>query len=121
MKFLVDEAVSWMVAQALEEAGHDAVHVRDVGLSAADDQAVLDRAAAEGRVIVTQGTDFGTILMSAGAPSASVVLLRLRDGRPSIQATLLLQNLASVAEDLREGAIVVLGESRIRVRRLRAS
>jgi predicted nuclease of predicted toxin-antitoxin system len=33
MRFLIDENVSWRVAELLTKAGHDAIHVRDaVGL-----------------------------------------------------------------------------------------
>ena len=52
MKFLVDNPVSPLVAEALNAAGHDAVHVRDRGLHQADDEVLGDIAAVEGRMIL---------------------------------------------------------------------
>ena len=43
-------------------AGHDAVHVRALGLQQACDSDLFDLAAREGRVIVSADTDFGTLL-----------------------------------------------------------
>ena len=42
MKFLIDNNLSPLVADALKAAGHDAVHVRDLGMQAAPDETVLE-------------------------------------------------------------------------------
>jgi predicted nuclease of predicted toxin-antitoxin system len=120
VRFLVDQAVSPQVAHALCVGGHDAVHVRDIGLAAASDLVIIERAFAERRAVITQDTDYGTLLIKSGARRPSVVLLRVRDGRPEVHARLLLSalKLASLARDLESGAIVVLSEATIRIRRL---
>ncbi len=47
MRFLIDNALSPVVAERLRAAGHDAVHVRDYGLGAASDEEVFARSAQE--------------------------------------------------------------------------
>ena len=119
MKFLVDSALSPLVATRLNESGHDAVHTRDRGIESADDSEVLRVALAELRVLVSADTDFGTILALTGEPQPSVIQFRRgTQRRPKQQVELLLANLGAVAEDLVAGAIVTIEQDRIRVRAL---
>jgi len=119
VKFLVDENLSPLVATGLCDAGHDAAHVRDVGLRAAGDTAVLEFARENGYVVVSADTGFGTLLAAAGSSAPSVVLIRRTvDRRAGRLLALLLENLDQVEQVLGEGAVVVLEDARVRVRRL---
>ena len=55
MRFLVDNALSSEVARLLKDAGHDAVHVRDYELRAAEDPIILERAGSEDRILISAG------------------------------------------------------------------
>ncbi len=44
IKFLVDNALSPLIAVKLRQAQHDAVHVREIGLSSASDPMIFDHA-----------------------------------------------------------------------------
>lgn len=50
------------MAELLRSTGHDRVAVREVGLGDAPDDDILGRAAVEDRIIISHGTDFGTLL-----------------------------------------------------------
>ena len=94
------------------------MHAVELGLEHADDDAVLARAGAEQRV-VTGDTDFGALLALARTRSPSVILFRARNlPRAADQARIILRYLDDVADDLSEGAVVVITDDRIRVRRL---
>jgi len=120
VRLLVDANLSPKVAAQLTGAGFEAVHVADVGLLTAPDDAILRYAAANEFVIVSADTDFGELLAaSRGAVSPSVILLRSADHlTPNQQAALLAANLPAVADDLDAGALVSIARGRLRVRAL---
>lgn len=119
MKFLIDNNLSPVLAELLKAAGHDAVHLRELGMQAATDEAVLAHARSESRVLISADTDFGGLLARSGAPSPSVLLIRRLAGRRAVDQSAIIQaNLEQVAEDLETGAIVVLSDEWVRIRPL---
>jgi predicted nuclease of predicted toxin-antitoxin system len=118
VKVLVDESLSVRVAKALESAGHDAVHVSDLGMLGAPDTDVMAAASADGRCLVSVDTDFGELLAIGRHSGPSVILLRRAPHRPDAQVPLLVAALDQLQEDLTAGAIVVLRGERARIRRL---
>ena len=119
MRFLLDQNRSPRLAVLLREAGHDAVHTLDLGLAEAEDDEVLDVADGQDRVLISGDTDFGALLALWHRTSPSVVLFRARNlPQASQQAAIVLEHLDEMSQDLQQGAVVVIGDDRIRVRRL---
>lgn len=119
MRFLIDQCLSAELAEGLAVAGHDAVHVAAYGLSRASDDEILARAVHEDRVLLSADTDFGGLLAARDATLPSVVLYRRRTRRrPHEQVMVLLANLAALEGDLNAGAIAVIDDRGIRIRRL---
>jgi predicted nuclease of predicted toxin-antitoxin system len=119
VKFLIDNNLSPLLAEGLKAAGHDAVHLRDLGMQAEPDPAVLQRAQTDERVLVSADTDFGGLLARSRATGPSVLMIRRLAGRRAAeQSAIILANLDQIAEDLAAGAVVVIGDDWIRIRRL---
>lgn len=118
MRFLIDNALSQLLAEGLREAGHDAMHVRDHEMQSASDMEIFKFAAAQDRILVSADTDFGALLALWHDKKPSVILLRHPHKRPRSQAALLLANLATIEEAVEQGCIVILEANRIRVRSL---
>jgi len=119
VKLLLDANLSPEVARILREAGHDPLHVGDIGLLSAPDPEILQAAAKEERILLTADADFGALLALGALASPSVLLLRSADHlRPVEQAELIAANLPRIAEDLERGAIASLTSDRMRVRAL---
>lgn len=119
MKALIDANLSPRIIDSLREAGFDAVHVVDLGLLAATDDEIFDRAAADGLTVITADSDFGMLLAMRRATSPSVVHLRhIAELGPDEHIALLVANLPQLTEVLDRGAIVSLSPTRLAVRDL---
>jgi predicted nuclease of predicted toxin-antitoxin system len=116
VRFLADMGVDVRVVQWLRAHGHDANHLRDEGLHRLPDGEIFEKAIAEDRVILTFDLDFGEIMALSRGRKASVILFRLRNTRTPHVIERLAAVLTASAEALEKGVVIVVEESRHRIR-----
>ncbi|MBI2967555.1 MAG: DUF5615 family PIN-like protein [Bacteroidetes bacterium] len=117
MRFLIDNALSPIVARQLKKSGLDAQHVRDIQLHNASDHVIFRYAYSNDRIIITADTDFGFILSRWKKNKPSVIIFRKGSERePVRQTNLLINNLDNLKEPLTKGSIVIIEPYRIRIK-----
>jgi predicted nuclease of predicted toxin-antitoxin system len=62
MRFLLDQDVYALTARFLENAGHDVIQVKQLGLSQASDEEILRTAQEQNRILVTRDRDYGNLV-----------------------------------------------------------
>jgi predicted nuclease of predicted toxin-antitoxin system len=83
MRILANENFPREAVEALRDRGHDVAWVRTDSPGSSDD-AVIERAAAEARVLITFDKDFGELAFRRGLSSPSgVILFRISQDSPS--------------------------------------
>jgi predicted nuclease of predicted toxin-antitoxin system len=82
MRFLADENFPKHGVETLRELGHEVSWVR-IDAPGSSDPAVLRRATADERVLITLDKDFGNLAVRHGLPASSgVVLIRVGGSAP---------------------------------------
>lgn len=112
MKLLLDACMWQGAVTALRAAGHDVSWVAEWGRDPGD-EAILARAAAEGRVLVTLDNDFGELAVARRKPHAGII--RIVADSVWVHAELCERVLARHAAELARGGVAVVETGRIRV------
>jgi predicted nuclease of predicted toxin-antitoxin system len=117
-RILLDQGLPAKVTSVLRRAGWDAVHVREIAMSEAQDVDILEFAARESRVAVTLDRDFPQILALTAAKRPSVVLIRQQRLRAAAVAALLESLWREYEGVLESGCVVTVGAHGTRVHTL---
>lgn len=117
MRWAADECVSRSIVENLRAEGHDVLFVAD-GFRGKTDEFVFLLAASEGRLLLTQDSDFGELLfrrISLNVPG--IVFIRIPPERAALRWPRLKAVIDKIGETL-FGRIVVIEEQRTRSRAL---
>ncbi len=116
MKILIDMNLSpdWVDAFAAQVI--ESVHWSTVGDARAEDEELMRWARDRNYIVFTHDLDFGMILALTQAESPSVIQVRAQDVLSSHLANTVVAVLQQNEMVLEQGALVVLDESRARVR-----
>jgi predicted nuclease of predicted toxin-antitoxin system len=118
MRFLADMGVATRIVEWLRAQGHDATHLRDEGFQRMTDRDIFRKAATERRILLTFDLDFGEILALSRESAVSVVLFRLHNTSTPHVIERLKVALDQTKEVLEASSMLVVEESRLRMRRL---
>jgi predicted nuclease of predicted toxin-antitoxin system len=106
MRFLVDECTGPAVARWLRSRGFEVFSVYDQARGL-DDEAVLQKAFAEGWLLLTNDADFGTKVFRERRPHRGVIFLRLADERNANKIEILRLLLDEHSDRLADRFVVV--------------
>ena len=118
MRFLADAGISPKTVEFLRQLGHEAIHVRTLRLQRASDAVLVEWARADSSVVITFDLDFGEILALGVMDKPSVIIFRLADERADSVNRRLSVVVDERLTDLQSGALILVEDTRYRVRKL---
>ena len=118
MRFLADAGISPKTVEFLKQLGHEATHVRTLGMQRAPDAQVIALARTDGSVFLSFDLDFGDLLALGVTDKPSVILFRLADERAESVNRRLSTVLSEQVTELESGALILVQDTRYRVRKL---
>lgn len=118
MRFLVDEDLPLAVTGLLQNLGHEAENVRNVGLRGATDSKVASYALQNGLCLVTADTGFADIRNYPPSRYKGIVVLRLPSKANSMIILEMLRSALTQENLLAElpGSLAIIESDRVRVR-----
>ncbi|MBI5917718.1 MAG: DUF5615 family PIN-like protein [Bacteroidetes bacterium] len=116
MKVLIDMNLSPEWVSIFKNEGWEAVHWSAIGVQSAPDTILMRWANENGHIVFTHDLDFGAILAATRADSPSVFQVRTQDVMPEVIGQLVVATLRKFSQELNDGAIVTVNETKDKVR-----
>ncbi len=106
MKFLVDHQLPPALARLLQSLGHDALHVRELGLVEADDAVIWRQAISNGQVVISKDEDFWYLAIAPGS-AGRLIWVRIGNCRKQALVEVFRSRLASIVAAFETGSRIV--------------
>ncbi|MBI5583062.1 MAG: DUF5615 family PIN-like protein [Deltaproteobacteria bacterium] len=116
LRLLADESCDFAIVRALRSAGYQVTAVAETRPSAADSE-VLEAAAHERQLLLTEDKDFGEWVFAHGRQTSGVLLIRYPAGSRSLMIEAVLELISNHQKELLN-AFAVLEPGRVRIRSL---
>jgi predicted nuclease of predicted toxin-antitoxin system len=116
VNLLADECCDALLVGGLRGDGHDVVYIRE-SAPGSDDQAVLQLAVSQQRILITEDKDFGELVVRLKLPAYGIILLRVNPADTPLKLARLRDLFQHHALRL-PGSFVVADEVRARFRPL---
>ncbi len=118
MRLLLGMNLSLYLVDIFTEQGWQALHWSAVGDPGADDFSIMEWARDNGYTVFTHDLDFGTLLAVTHAQGPSVIQVRTQNILCQDFCARLIQTLRKYGPALEKGALMVIDETKSRVRLL---
>jgi predicted nuclease of predicted toxin-antitoxin system len=106
VEFVADESCAGPVIRALRAAGHHVIAITEFS-KGIPDEAVIERAFDQGRVLITEDRDFGELVYARGRSSAGVVFVKFPSRARSAKPAAVVEALAKLGARLGNGFAVI--------------
>lgn len=117
MRLVIDESVGYPIIERLRQDGHEILAIEDLA-PAADDTIVLDIAAREASILLTEDKDFGDLVYQHHLPiGPGIILLRL-EGMTTLEKCERVASILRARAAEFGGAFTVIMPNSVRIRTL---
>ncbi|MCB0483623.1 MAG: DUF5615 family PIN-like protein [Saprospiraceae bacterium] len=116
MKFLADEGVDRSLVMMIRKAGHDVSYIAE-DIQSTDDEAILEIANREYRILITRDKDFGELVYRMKRIHSGILLIRAEE-LSSTTRSQMVSDFITENSRLLEGNFIVIQAGAARLRKL---
>lgn len=117
LKFLTDENVSPKVLAFLRDEGFAVIDVKEKDWQGKEDAFLLAQSLSEQYFIITHDGDFGMLAVNGAEPFFGIIYLRLKNLKFA-NIIRVLKDLLNLDLDVEIGTLIVVGEKKVRIRKV---